>query len=111
MESGAEFEAKPSKPSQQHDTDKADEASLANEAKETKQASHLVVKFIRQGKLSKEEEKELKIQFYDVLKVMGVGIPFFMIPGASVLVPFLLKLANKLGVDIIPSSFKKNQDR
>ena len=33
-----------------------------------------------------------------------------MIPGASVLVPFLLKISIKLGLDIIPTSFKKDQD-
>ena len=52
-------------------------------------------------------KKELKLQLYDLLKVMGVGVPFVMIPGASILIPFLLKIADKLGIDIIPSSFKK----
>ena len=33
-----------------------------------------------------------------------------MIPGSSVLVPFLIKLSKKIGVDIIPSSFKKKED-
>jgi len=84
--------------------------SLKKEAKETKQASYLVVKFLKEGKLSKKEEKELKLQFYDVLKIMGLGIPFFMIPGATVLVPFLIKLSRKLGLDIIPTSFKKDED-
>ena len=38
---------------------------------------------------------------------MGIGVPFVLIPGASVLVPFLIKISKKAGVDIIPSSFKK----
>ena len=84
--------------------------SLRKEAIETKQASYLVVKFLKEGKLSKKEEKELKLQFYDVLKIMGVGIPFFMIPGSTVLVPFLIKLSRKLGLDIIPTFFKKDED-
>lgn len=71
---------------------------------------YLVVKYLKEGKLSKKEEKELKLQFYDVLKIMGVGIPFFMIPGSTVLVPFLVKLSRKLGLDIIPTSFKKEED-
>ena len=37
--------------------------SLRKEARETKQASYLVVKFLKEGKLSKKEEKELKLQF------------------------------------------------
>ena len=84
--------------------------NLRKEASETKQAGYLVVKYLKEGKLSKKEEKELKLQFYDVLKIMGVGIPFFMIPGSTVLVPFLVKLSRKLRLDIIPSSFKKEED-
>lgn len=81
--------------------------NLNNEAKETRDAGKLVYKYLKTGNLSAEEEKELKLQFYDLLKVMGVGVPFVMIPGASILIPFLLKIADKLGIDIIPSSFKK----
>jgi len=84
--------------------------NLRKEASETKQASYLVVKYLKEGKLSKKEEKELKLQFYDVLKIMGVGIPFFMIPGSTVLVPFLVKLSRKFRLDIIPTSFKKEED-
>ena len=84
--------------------------NLRKEASETKQAGYLVVKYLKEGKLSKKEEKELKLQFYDVLKIMGVGIPFFMIPGSTVLVPFLVKLSRKLGLGIIPTSFKKEED-
>ena len=81
--------------------------NLNNEAKETRDAGKLVYKYLKTGNLSNEEEKVLKLQFYDLLKVMGVGVPFVMIPGASILIPFLLKIADKLGIDIIPSSFKK----
>ena len=38
---------------------------------------------------------------------MGIGVPFVMIPGASILIPFLLKIAQKSGIDLIPRSFKK----
>ena len=65
---------------------------------------------IWERKAIKKEERELKPQFYDVLKIMGVGIPFFMIPGSTVLVPFLVKLSRKLGLDIISTSFRKEED-
>lgn len=84
--------------------------NLSNEAKETKEASLLIVKFLKKGSLTKREEKELKLQFYDLLKIMGVGVPFFMIPGSTILIPFIMKLAKKAGIDIIPSSFKKKED-
>ena len=84
--------------------------NLSNEAKETQKTSLLIVKFLKNGSLTKDEEKELKLQFYDLLKIMGVGVPFFMIPGSTILIPFIMKLAEKAGIDIIPSSFKKKED-
>ena len=84
--------------------------NLNNEAKETKQAGILIVKYLKEGKLSKEEEKEIRVQFYYILKIMGVGVPFIMIPGSSVLIPFIVKLAKKLGIDILPRSFKNKDD-
>ena len=84
--------------------------NLNNEAKETRDASKLVVKYLKKGKLTKEEEHELKKQFYDLLKVMGIGVPFFTIPGASILIPFLVKLAEKRGIDLMPSSFSKSSN-
>jgi hypothetical protein len=55
------------------------------------------------------KKKELKLQFYVVLKLMGLGIPFFIIPVASVLVPFSFNLSTKLGMDILPISFKNEE--
>ena len=79
--------------------------NLNKEAKETQDASKIFVKFVKDGKISKQEEKELRTQVYDLLKMMGIGVPFFMIPGSSLLIPFLMKIAEKRGIDILPSSF------
>ena len=68
--------------------------NLNNEAKETKDAGKLMIKYMKKGKLTPSEEKELRVQFYDLLKIMGIGVPFVLIPGASVLVPFLIKISN-----------------
>jgi len=83
--------------------------NLHSEAKETRDASKIIVKYVRHGKLSKEDEKELKLQVYDLLKIMGIGVPFVMIPGSSLLIPFLMKIAEKRGINILPSSFSKNE--
>ena len=56
--------------------------------------------------ITKEEEKHLKIQVYDVFKILGVGVPFMLIPGASIIIPFILKVAEKNGIDLYPSNFK-----
>lgn len=80
---------------------------IGTEAKETHSASKVVMKFVKEGKVSKEEELELRTQVYDLFKMAGIGIPFMMIPGSSLLLPYLLKIAEKKGIDLLPSAFKK----
>jgi hypothetical protein len=81
--------------------------NMGTEAKETHQASKILVKFLKEGKVDKAEEIELKQQVYDLLKLVGIGVPFFLIPGSSLLIPFLLKIADKRGVKLLPSAFNK----
>lgn len=80
--------------------------SLKIEANETQAASKIFVKYIKEGKVTPKEENELRKQVYDLLKMLGIGVPFALIPGASLLIPFLIKLAQKRGVELLPSSFK-----
>lgn len=82
---------------------------LKTEVTETQVASEIVVKYIKKGQISKEEEKELRTQVYDLLKVLGIGVPFALIPGASLLLPFLIKLAQKKGIQLLPTSFNKEE--
>lgn len=84
--------------------------NVGTEAKETHHASKIVVKFLREGKVNPEEEHELKKQVYDLLKVVGIGVPFFLIPGSSLLIPFIMKIAEKRGINILPSAFRKGED-
>ena len=85
-------------------------SKMGTEAKETHEASKIVIKFLKEGKVSKEEEHELKTQIYDLFKIAGIGIPFMLIPGSTLLMPFLIKLANKKGIDLLPSAFKKEEE-
>jgi len=85
-------------------------SKMGTEAKETHEASKIVVKFLKEGKVSKEEEHELRTQVYDLFKMAGIGIPFMLIPGSTLLMPFLIKLAKKKGIDLLPTSFKKDDD-
>lgn len=84
---------------------------LGNEAKETREASKILVKFLMEGSVSPEEEKELKTQVYDLFKMAGIGIPFFLIPGSSLLLPFLIKVASRYGVNLLPTSFDHSKDK
>ncbi len=84
---------------------------VKNEAIDTKEASRIIYKFILEQNITKEEEKHLKIQVYDLFKIFGIGVPFMLIPGATLLIPFILKAAEKKGVNLYPSNFdgKKNK--
>jgi len=79
---------------------------VKNEAMDTKEASRIILKFVIQQKISKKEEKHLKTQVYDIFKILGIGVPFMIIPGATLLIPFILKAAEKKGINIYPSNFK-----
>ena len=83
---------------------------LKTETVETKQASRIAIKYISKGVISKQEEIELRQQVYDILKTLGIVVPFALIPGASLLMPFLIKIAKKKGVNLLPSAFNKDEN-
>ena len=83
---------------------------IKNEASDTKEASRIIYKFILNQKITKNEEKLLKMQVFDIFKILGIGIPFMLIPGATLLIPFVIKVAEKKGIDLIPSNFKKDSE-
>lgn len=85
--------------------------NIKTEATETQEASKIFVKYIKEGNVTKEEEEELKTQVYDLLKVLGIGVPFALIPGASLLMPFLIKMASKKGIDLLPTAFNEKKDK
>jgi len=85
--------------------------NIKTEVSETKVASQILVKYLKEGNVTEVEEKELRVQVYDLLKILGIGIPFALIPGASLLLPFLIKIAQKKGVQILPTAFNKDKER
>jgi hypothetical protein len=85
--------------------------NIKTEANETHVASKILIKYLKEGNVSKEEEKELKTQVYDLLKVLGIGVPFALIPGASLLLPFLIKLAKRKGIELLPTAFNQQQEK
>lgn len=83
---------------------------VKNEAADTKETTRIIVKFIGQQNITKIEEKHLKTQVYDIFKILGIGVPFMLIPGATLLIPFILKVAEKKGVNLYPSNFNTKSD-
>ncbi|WP_256371696.1 hypothetical protein [Flavobacterium sp. YO12] len=43
--------------------------------------------------------------------MLGIGIPFVLLPGASVLLPILIKAAHKYNIQLMPSAFNNTEDK
>lgn len=83
---------------------------VKNEATDSKETTRIIAKFVVKQTITKEEEKHLKTQVYDVFKILGIGVPFMLIPGATLLIPFVLKAAEKKGIDLYPSNFNGKEN-
>jgi len=79
---------------------------IKSEGINAKKTSLIIQNFATKGEISKEDEKFLKFYVVDLLKIAGIGIPFVLLPGASIIIPFVLKMAEKKNLDLIPSNFK-----
>lgn len=83
---------------------------IKNEATDSKETRRILLKSVSKEKISKEEELHLKTRVYDIFKKVGIGIPFMLIPGATLLIPFILKIAEKKGLDLYPANFKGTKE-
>jgi hypothetical protein len=79
---------------------------LKKEGNETSEAAIILARYAKGEKVSKEEMEKFRNQMIDVIKVLGIGVPFTIIPGSSLLLPLVLSIAKKYNIDILPSSFK-----
>lgn len=70
-----------------------------------KEAILIVRKYIKEGTISEDECHIIKTQLIDSFKILGIGVPFVLIPGASILMPILLKVAAKHHIELMPSAF------
>ena len=79
--------------------------AIKNQKEETQELAQLLKKYVEQeGSLSSEEMKKVKEQFSDLLKIAGLSIPIIM-PFSFVIIPLIMKLGQKVGVKILPTSF------
>ena len=82
---------------------------VKTEYADTKEAGSIVRKYLKEGSITEEEEHLLKTQMVDLLKIAGVGVPFVLIPGASILMPILVKVAAKYNIDLLPAAFSSGK--
>ena len=85
--------------------------SLKKEGDNLNKTKEIVKKFVETKNLSKEDETFLKLQLVDTLKILGIVIPFFLIPGASLIMPILIKVAKSKNIDLIPSIMNKDESK
>jgi hypothetical protein len=77
------------------------------EYSETKESAIIIRKYMVVGSITPEEEHVLKTELMDSLKMAGVMIPFVLVPGASILIPILIKVADKHNIELMPSGFNE----
>jgi hypothetical protein len=81
--------------------------ALASESEQTKEMLWIYVKK-SQGKATKQEMKFANSQFLAVCKSAGLSV-FLFLPFSPITLPLIIKLGEKLGVDVLPDSFKSRK--
>ena len=80
---------------------------LADETRESNEMLKVYQKYVTNNeKITKEELDQANKQFSDLLKGLGLA-GVFALPGGLLAIAFIVKLGEKLGVDIIPEKYKK----
>ena len=77
---------------------------LGHKTAETKEMLETYIKYTT-GKTSPEEVANADTQFQDLVKILGLSV-FTVLPFTFLTLPSIVKLANKVAVDIMPSAFK-----
>ena len=84
--------------------------AIKNEQKETQELGLLLKKYaLQSGNLTRDEMRIVKDQFMDLLKITGLSIPLIM-PFSPVIIPLMMKLGQKVGVRILPTSFYDDEE-
>ena len=77
--------------------------SVHKEEENVKEVRTIIHKYIRTRNITEEEEQKLKLQVFDTIKIIGIVVPFVLLPGASVIIPILIKVAEKHNINLMPS--------
>ena len=84
--------------------------AIKNEQKETQELGLLLKKYaLQSGNLTRDEMRIVKDQFMDILKIAGLSIPLIM-PFSPVIIPLMMKLGQKVGVRLLPTSLYDDEE-
>tara|TARA_B100000902_G_scaffold85187_1_gene89533 strand:+ start:537 stop:869 length:333 start_codon:yes stop_codon:yes gene_type:complete len=80
---------------------------LADETKESNEMLKIYQKYILNNEeITKEELEQANKQFSDLLKGLGIA-GVFALPGGLLAIAFIVKVGQKLGIEIIPEKYRK----
>lgn len=79
---------------------------LAQESRETK-IMLITYKRFTKGQATKLEMQEANQQFVDVIRGLGLGV-LAVLPFSPITLPFVVKLGQKIGINVLPSAFMKD---
>lgn len=80
---------------------------LSNETRESNEMLKIYQKYITDNEsITKEELEQANKQFSDLLKGLGLA-GVFALPGGLLAIAFIVKVGEKLGIDIIPDKYRK----
>ncbi|NRA66784.1 MAG: hypothetical protein HRU19_20010 [Pseudobacteriovorax sp.] len=82
-------------------------AGLSSEKQETELMIYTYRLFLS-GKASKQEMKIAHAQLRDIMRTVGLGALVIM-PFSFLTLPILVKIGEKLGVNVLPSSFRSEK--
>lgn len=77
--------------------------ALRQEKQETREMLVIYRRYTK-GEATSNELKVANAQFVDILKGLGLGV-FAVLPFSPITIPLAVKLAQRVGVELLPSSF------
>ena len=79
--------------------------SFLEESEENKKMLDVYIKFI-EGEATEKEIEYANNQLNEIFKSLGLGV-LTILPFSPITIPYVMKKAQELGIDIIPNWYKK----
>jgi len=79
--------------------------SFLEESEENKKMLDVYIKFI-EGETTEDEIEYANNQLNEIFKSLGLGM-LTILPFSPITIPYVMKKAQELGIDIIPNWYKK----
>jgi ABC-type microcin C transport system permease subunit YejB len=79
--------------------------SFLEESEENKKMLDVYIKFI-EGEATEDEIEYANNQLNEIFKSLGLGV-LTILPFSPITIPYVIKKAQELGIDIIPNWYKK----